>query len=54
MQTRTNKARVLDMRECNRMLDHAMSTSEQGIYFASPGITWHGAVRCTVTDVASL
>ena len=40
------------MRECNKVLEYALNTSDEGIYFASSGITWDDAVICTITDAS--
>jgi hypothetical protein len=40
------------MRECNKVLDHALETSEEGIFFSSEGITWDEAVVCSINDAS--
>ena len=41
---------IKDMRDCNKLLEYAKQTSEEGIYFASTGIIWDDAVVCSISD----
>ena len=52
LQTVAGKGHVKDMREANKVLDFALETSTQGVYFASTGIDWDDAVVCTITDAS--
>ena len=40
------------MRDCNKLLEYAKQTSEEGIYFASTGIIWDDAVVCSISDAS--
>ena len=42
---------VRDLRECNRIVDYATSTSTRGIYF-SPDVSWNDAVVATISDAS--
>ena len=50
LQSVAGKGTVKDMRERNKVLEYALSTSDEGIYFSSEGIDWDEAVVCTITD----
>ena len=52
MQTKVNHATVAEMRECNRILEHAKQTSDVGIYFSPDGPKWDEAVMVTITDAS--
>ena len=43
---------VKDLRECNKVLDYALETSMQGIFFSSEGLSWDDMVVCTITDAS--
>ena len=43
---------VKDMRECNKVLEYAQDKSNEGLYFASEGISWDDCVVCTITDAS--
>ena len=38
LQSVAGKATVKDMRDCNKVLEYALQTSEEGIFYASEGI----------------
>ena len=40
LQTKGGNGTVFDMRECNKLLDLAKRTADQGIYFSSNGPSW--------------
>ena len=40
------------MRKCNKILDYALNTSGQGIYFASAGFAWDEIVGCSIGDAS--
>ena len=40
------------MRECNRILEYAQSTTDVGIHFLSKGIDWKSMVLCTIADAS--
>jgi hypothetical protein len=52
LQTVAGKGHIKDMREANKVLEFALNSSEQGVYFASTGIDWDDAVVCTITDAS--
>ena len=51
MQSTFENACVRDLRECNRIVEYATSTSTRGIYF-SPKISWDDAVVVTISDAS--
>ena len=52
LQSVCSKGTVKDMRECNKVLEYAQSTSDEGIHFASVGLNWDDAVVCSVGDAS--
>ena len=52
LQTVAGKATVKDLRECNKVLEYALSTSEEGIFYASEGIEWDDSVVCCINDAS--
>ena len=53
LQTKQGKGTYADVKECNKVLDFALRTSEEGIYFSSdPRLNWDDMVVCTVTDAS--
>ena len=52
LQSIAGRGCVRDLRECNKVLEYAQSTSDEGIYFSSEGIDWNDCVVCTVTDAS--
>ena len=52
MQTLIKQATLREMRECNKILEYALNTSGQGIYFASAGFTWDEMVVCSIGDAS--
>ena len=49
IQSTLEGACVRDLRECNRIVEHATSTSTRGIY-VSPDCSWNDAVGVTIND----
>jgi hypothetical protein len=43
---------VKDLRQCNKVLEYALETSDRGLHFASEGIDWKDAVVCTIADAS--
>ena len=41
-----------DVRECNQVLEYALSTSKEGIFYASEGIECAEAVACSINDAS--
>ena len=52
LQSVAGRGHVRDLRECNKVLEFAQNTSEEGIYFASEGIDWDDCVVCSISDAA--
>ena len=53
LQTKQGKGTYADIKECNKVLDFALRTSEDGIYFNSDQrLDWEDAVVCTVIDAS--
>ena len=52
LQCVAGKGTVKDMRQANKILDDALETSSEGLYFSSEGISWQDAVICTITDAS--
>ncbi len=52
LQSVAGNGSVKDLRECNKVLEYALETSDQGIHFASEGLSWDDAVVCTITDAS--
>ncbi len=52
LQSVAGKGTIKDMRDCNKLLEYAKQTSEEGIYFASTGIIWDDAVVCSISDAS--
>jgi hypothetical protein len=52
LQSVASKGHVKDMRECNKVLEYAQQNANEGIHFASSGLTWDDCVACTVTDAS--
>ena len=52
LQTAAGKGFVKDLKECNKVLDYALSTSDQGLHFTADGIDWDNIVVCTITDAS--
>ena len=40
------------MRSCNKVVEYACSTSNEGFYCAADGIDWDECVVCTITDAS--
>ena len=51
IQSTFENACVRDLRECNRIVKYATSTSTRGIYF-SPALSWDDAVVVTISDAS--
>ena len=51
VQSTFDNACVRDLRECNRIVDYATSTSTRGIRF-SPDFSWDDAVVVTISDAS--
>ena len=51
IQSTFENACVRDMRECNRMVEYAISTSTRGFYF-SAAFSWDDAVVVTIRDAS--
>ena len=43
-------ATAREMRECNKILEDALNTGSQNIYFSSSGFTWDDMVICSIGD----
>ena len=42
-----------DLRECNKVLEYALQTSDEGIFYASEGIgDWDETVVCSINDAS--
>ena len=53
LQTKQGKGTYADIKECNKVLDFALRTSEDGIFFSSDQrLDWEDMVVCTVTDAS--
>jgi hypothetical protein len=52
LQSVAGNGSVKDLRECNKVLEYALETFDQGIHFASEGLSWDDAVVCTITDAS--
>jgi len=52
MQTLIKQATIKEMKECNTILEYALNTSGQGIYFSSAGFTWDDMVVCSIGDAS--
>jgi hypothetical protein len=52
MQTLIKQATIREMKECNKILEYALSTSGQGIYFSSSGFTWDDMVISSIGDAS--
>ena len=53
LQTKQGKATFKDVKDCNKVLEYALQTSEEGIYFSSDQrLDWDTMVVCTVTDAS--
>ena len=52
MQTMIKQATIKEMKECNKILEYALQTSGQGIYFSSSGFTWDDMVVCSIGDAS--
>ena len=52
MQTLIKQATIKEMKECNAILEYALNTSGQGIYFSSAGFTWDDMVVCSIGDAS--
>ena len=52
LQCVAGKGTVKDMKECNKVLEFALQTSDEGLYFASDGFDLDEAVLCTITDAS--
>ena len=52
LQTRANKATVMDLKECNKVVAYAVATPEIGITYKSDGLDWDRAVMVSVTDAS--
>ena len=52
LQSVAGKGFIRDSRECNKLLEHALEHSTQGIFFCSTGVDWSDAVVCTVSDAS--
>jgi hypothetical protein len=46
----TNKSTTKEMKECNAILEYALNTSDQGIFFSSSGFNWDDMIVCTISD----
>ena len=51
IQSTFENACVRDLRECNRTVEYATSTSTRGIYF-SPDLSWDDAALVTISDAS--
>ena len=52
LQCVAGKSTIKDLRQCNKVLEYALETSEQGFYYASDGINWKDAVVCAIADAS--
>ena len=52
LQSVAGKGFIRDSRECNKLLEHALEHSTQGIFFCSTGVDWRDAVVCIVSDAS--
>jgi hypothetical protein len=52
LQCIAGKGKIKDLRTANKVLEFALGTSEEGLYFKAEGIEWDEAVICTVTDAS--
>ena len=52
LQTLVGKCTTKEMKEANTILEYALQTSEQGIYFASSCFAWDDMVVCSIGDAS--
>ena len=52
LQTVAGKAKIKDLRECNKVLEYALETSEEGIFYSSELGPWDDTVVTSINDAS--